>query len=195
MRSSPFPAQQSISFLPGPRRRSRVAYGQRRHSAAGTGHRGGCPGPVVSKAAGRTGREEAAGRRRSIRASRSVRRSCGPIETGRRSSGAEMDGGSSPRLRGELRLPRVRVRRAIGPADVHHGETLDGPNEGPLAPVTPPHAAVIGGTVRIEPVGRGDPPQDDLIDRARGIVEGAPIVHSVENGGTTGNLRRRGPTR
>jgi hypothetical protein len=96
-----------------------------------------------------------------------------------------------PPLRGELRLPRVRVTCAIGPADVHLGETLDGPHEGPLAPVTPPHAAVIGGTVRVEPVGRGDPPQDDLFDRARGIVQGAPTVHSVENGRTTGSLRKR----
>ena len=48
--------------------------------------------------------------------------------------------------------------------------------------MTPPHAAVNGATVGVEPVGRGDPPQDDLIDRARGIVQGAPTIHSVENG-------------
>jgi hypothetical protein len=149
---------------------------------------------VVSEAAGPTGREEAAGGRQSIRGvplgpSTVVQ----PIEDGTPSGVTEVDGGSFPRLRGELRLPRARVPCAIRPADVHLGETLDGPREGPLAPVTPPHAAVIGGTLRVEPVGRGDPPQDDLIDRARGIVQGTPTVHSVENGRTAGILRRRRP--
>jgi hypothetical protein len=149
---------------------------------------------VVSKSAGPSGREEAPGRRWSIWASSSVRRSWS--NRYRRRDGVGQGPRSTavrpPPLRGELRLPRVRVTCAIGPADVHLGETLDGPREGPLAPVTPPHAAAIGGTVRVEPVGRGDPPQDDLIHRARGIVQGAPTVHSVENGRTTGNLRKRG---
>lgn len=98
----------------------------------------------------------------------------------------------SPRLRGELRLPGLRIRCDIGPADAHLGQTLDGPHEGPLAPMTPPHAAVNGATVRVEPVGRGDPPQDDLIDRARGIFQRAATVHSVENGRTTGTIRKAG---
>jgi hypothetical protein len=149
---------------------------------------------VVSKSAGPAGLGKAPGRDgRSGHPVRSVDRGPADIEDG---NGV----GESPRwaavrplpLRGELRLPRVRVTCAIGPADVDLGETLDGPHEGPLASVTPPYAAVIGGTVRVEPVGRGDPPQDDLIDRARGIVQREPTVHSVENGRTTGNLRKRG---
>jgi hypothetical protein len=117
------------------------------------------------------------------------------IEDGRRRGRAEVDGRSSRCLRGELRLPRQCATCTIRPTSGHLGETLYGPHEGPLAPMAPPHARVIGGTVRVAPVGRGDPPQDDLIDRARGIVQRVPTVHGVENGRTAGNLRKRGPTR
>ena len=138
------------------------------------------------------GRRRQAADRRSGRAVRCIDR--GPTDRRRDAvgQGPKLTAVRSPRLRGELRLPHVRVTCAIRPADVHLGETLDGPRERPLAPMTPPHAAVIGGTLRVEPVGRGDPPQDDLIYRARGIAQGAPTVHSVDNGRTTGNLRRRG---
>jgi hypothetical protein len=165
-----------------------------RRCAAGTGHRGGYPGSggleiSRTRPAGR-GRRAADGRSR--RPVRCVDR--GPTDRRRDAvrEGPKWTAVRSPRLRGELRLPRVGVTCAIGPADVHLRETLDGPHEGPLAPMAPPHAAVIGGTVRVEPVGRGDPPQDDLIDRARGIVQRAPTVHSLENGRAAGNLRKRG---
>ena len=138
------------------------------------------------------GRRRQAADRRSGRPVRCIDR--GPTDRRRDAvgQGPKLTAVRSPRLRGELRLPHVRVTCAIGPADVHLGETLVGPHEGPLAPVTPPHAAVIGGTVRVEPVGRGDPPQDDLIDRARGIFQRAATVHSVENGRTTGIIRKAG---